>query len=138
MSHDGFAIGIAGFIRLAATLIGQKPDQTLHSVKAGAIEQKPAFTTYGDKPCVLQLLQMERQGWGCNAEFVSEHAGRKSFGSPLHQQTEQRKTGILSKSAQGFHNFSGFHIFIVVELSLGRQVLKDVRELSQSPCRVQS
>jgi hypothetical protein len=73
LRYHGFAIAIAGFIRLTATLIGQKADQAFHPVKSCAVKQKPSFASHGDEPGVLQLLYVERQRGSRYAELVRDH-----------------------------------------------------------------
>ena len=84
-----------------AAVLGEIAQQIIHRAVFGRIDQRTAFTVERHEFCLLELVQVERQGRRWQPEPLPDPPSRQAVNSGLDQQVKDIEPGILCEGAEG-------------------------------------
>ena len=94
---------------LAAAILGQVADESIHHRKIDRVKQLAAHALLGNQSGSLQVLEVEGQRGRLEANPVADGAGRQTFRAARDEQAINGQTMFVGECAQGGDDYRGFH-----------------------------
>jgi hypothetical protein len=99
----------AGGQSLPAAILGQEADQPIHAAEVGRVDELAANAALREQASAVQMLNMEGQRRGRQAEALGDDAGREPIRSLLHQYAIDRQSRFVREGAQSLHSLATVH-----------------------------
>src|SRR3989344_777834 len=111
LAGGGGLVGPAG--GALAAVLGQVGQQVVHGGKRGAVDQVAALALLAHQARVGQLLEVERQRVGRNAQLLGQPAGREPLLARHHQGAEHPQAHFLGQGGEGSDDIGFLHGSII-------------------------
>ena len=99
-----------------AAVVHQEVEQVLSTPIVGGVDDLALPTLGLDEARPLQLLQVEGERGGRNAEMLCDLTGRKSRWTLPHEEAEDRETRLLAERRQRDQGLILFHHSKIIEI----------------------
>lgn len=125
LSHFGRALGRLGGqnrrtafrIAIAAAILGQIADETIHHREVGRVDELAAFPALRDKAGTLKILKVEGQRRRQQPDALADGARRQPLRTALDEQSVNRKPVLMGKSAKGINYSRSLHVPTILRVS---------------------
>src|SRR5450755_2347258 len=106
---------LGGAVRALATVLGEVAEQRVHMVERGSIDDVAARTLLRHQAGVRQLLQVERQRVGGDAQSLGHRPWRETGAAPNDQGPEHLEPHRLGQRGERTDDVFFFHYSSLLE-----------------------